>query len=303
VKFENGDSGSRDSEPASFWERSLDEPLPREASSFATRSQAEFLLPGSYPPCRHWIYDEDRLCLSTERMIVHLFSNSAKMLRCSNDHHHDHKGKTSIPGWEFWPGGEFDGAVPPEFLPPESKSTSKRWEVSRSRDAFLSQFDRCAKCDATPFQGGSDKLEAWKWLQENDLQLFEEIRSALRSKAGFALEDWFLMLALPLRTHIVKRLDKSALNNDHSIPKKTGNALWLLLSAEERRVLQEDLVFKLCRHCNLSKSAKLESRESIEALYVKINFNDEIAAAKADEPRWNLLHSTLNRIYGEEKLS
>ena len=303
MKFKDDDGTGSDRGPdMSSWERSSEEPLSSDSSSIATRSEFEFPLEKAYPPCQVWIYPEGRYCLSTERSIIHLSSNSGKKIVCGNDHNHEHKGGAFIPAWEFGPGGEFEGVVPVEFLPPEAKITATRWKVSKARESVLRNFRECAHCGAPPYQGGSDKVRAWQWIQENDPEFLAEIQTELQKVQGFEFQRWFEALSQPMRAKVVKRLDMSTLTNDHSISRKIANGLWLDLSIDKRQLLQDGLVFKLCRHCNLGKAAKLISREAIVAMYTTINYGS-VAAARADERRWQLLEGLLTKVYGAKRIA
>jgi hypothetical protein len=159
----------------------------------------------------------------------------------------------------------------------------------------LDSFSECAHCGAEPFRGGSDPVERWSWLQQNAPELLQRVQKALFGRPGIG-PDWERHLDPALRREVILRLDKSSLTNDHSIPRKLGNQNWLKLSPDEREVLQNDLVFKLCRNCNLGKSAKLIDRESIVATYCSVNYGSE-AAARADVARWNRLCTVLDLVY------
>jgi hypothetical protein len=229
------------------------------------------------------------------------FSNSSKKLMCGNEHNIPHKGNAFISPSEFGPGGDFYNMIDPEFLPPEAKIIAGKWKISKARQGVLSQFAQCAHCGAAPYVGGGDKTKAWAWIHDNDESLFIEIQGALQLKSGINLSEWYTALPLALRTKVQRRLDKSTLCFDHGIPRKIGNEVWLRLSADERIILQTDLVFKLCRHCNLGKSARLETQEAILNMYVDINFGGSIAAAVADRRRWQALQGVFRVVYGESK--
>jgi hypothetical protein len=276
-------------------------PPSRDQSVLASATQQEFPLDGEFEPCSAYFYEDRRVCLSTDRMIVHLFSNSGKKLMCGNEHNVPHKGKPFISPSEFGPGGDFYNMIDPEFLPPDAKFVAGKWKISKGRQAVLSQFAECAYCGAAPYVGRGDKAEAWAWIHDNDKVLFLEIQRALQFKSGINLSEWYTALPLSLRTKVQRRLDKSTLCFDHGIPRKVGNEIWLRLSADERTILQNDLVFKLCRHCNLGKSARLEVRDAILSMYVDINYGGSMAAAVADSRRWQAIHGVFKVVYGESK--
>lgn len=299
---EDGEHPAEKHDPPS-WHRFEDEPISPDQSCLATRSQVDFPLPGTYPPCGKWIYEEGRACESTERVIVHLFSNSGKKLVCGLDHHVPHKGNAFINPTEFGPGGDFYGKINAAFVPDNDSILKGRWKIPAARQSFLKRFKTCAFCGSSPFQGGSDKGASWDWLRQNDQELFGLVQAALRGKGGgFELSTWFDQIGLPLSVRVRKRLDKSSLSFDHGVARKIGNEHWLQLSTDQRTVLRVDLVFKLCKHCNLGKSSRLEPRDKVEEMYVRINFDGSLPAAKADAPRWMLLQGALDVVYEVEKL-
>jgi hypothetical protein len=299
VKFERDDADASRGATSDFNDGEASPS--RDRSVLATTAQQEFPIDGEFEPCLTYFYEERRVCMSTERMIVHLFSNSGKKLMCGNEHSIPHKGNAFISPSEFGPDGDFYGMIDSAFLPPEANIVAGKWKVSSARRAVLSQFTECAHCGSSPYRGGPDKANAWAWIAANDEALFEEIQRALHAQSGINLSEWFSAIPLPLQAKVQRRLDKSSLCFDHSIPRKVGNDVWLRLSADERTVLQNDLVFKLCRHCNLGKSARLEPQGEILAMYVAINYGGSMAAAVADSRRWHPLQGVFKIVYGESK--
>lgn len=268
----------------------------------ATLSEDEFPLPGTFPPCQEW----DSLngyCLSTTRSILYTRSNNSKRLICGNSHFYPHNGKSNIPGFEFAEGGAFEGILPFELMPLESTIKGSKWKVPRQVRARLSEFDSCARCNVPEFNNfhNKDTSKLWAWISEFAPDLAEAAHAEVRLAQGAELKHWFAIISVLLRTRIIKRTEMSILHIDHGIPKKIGDELWPLLDPEERRFLQNTLLFKMCRKCNGFKSAKLLPREELTQMYGAVVYGS-VAAARQDATRWRLFESVLAKVYERRAL-
>jgi hypothetical protein len=93
----------------------------------------------------------------------------------------------------------------------------------------------------------------------------------------------------------------SRLHVDHAIPPKIGDELWPLLTAPERRFLQ-NLLFRLCERCSIVRARRLTPRGEIERLYVATYYDGSRAEAVADGVRWALLQRVLGKVYEHRKV-
>jgi hypothetical protein len=265
-------------------------------------AQDEFEVPGRFEPCQDW-NSIDGYCLSTVRAILHTRSNNSKQLICGNGHTRLHEGKINIPAFQFDEGGAFADVLPPELTPRASTIKKSRWSVPRAALARLDEFTSCARCGAEEFQayGNKDSQLLWAWISEWEPELVAAVHTELRSKPGAKLQDWFLHTSVSLRTRIVARVEMSILHIDHGIPKKIGDALWPILTSDERHFVQQLLLFKMCRRCNGAKSAKLLPRDDLIRMYAETLYGS-LAAARHDSIRWQLLQDILDKAHEQRAL-
>jgi hypothetical protein len=264
-------------------------------------AEIEFEVPGPHPPCeaREWRDGRFGLCGNDERMIRHVPSNMGKMLVCGVGHN-QRAGKAFIPGHEFDEGGAYHGILPPEFLPDAQSRVKSRWKIPADAVINDSDVDTCMMCRVPPrdFYAGAPIDEALPWFERYEPEIADTIRREVAQSRG-TMAQWYLAIGDELRTRIRKRLDMSRLEVDHAVPRKLGNEVWTLLTPSERRVLQSTLLVKMCKRCNMSKSKKLPLRETVERWYAEVYYDGDIVAAKADQPRWDLVSRTLSKVYGE----
>jgi hypothetical protein len=236
--------------------------------------------------------------MSIERAIRHVPKNMGKMLVCGNGHN-QRPGSPFIGGHEFDVGGQFEGIVPPEFLPGELSIRNSRWKIPADAPIYQIDDDMCVACRKPPFHffGGPDIRSAWPWLEDYAPALLSEIHTQISRHPGASLEDWPALINDDLKRRVRERLDKSLLDVEHSIPKAIGDEMWHLLIAPERRVLQVTLLVRGCRDCNLKKSKRLLPREQIEQWYIDTYFDGDRAGAKADARRWTAIDRVLTKIY------
>lgn len=272
--------------------------------SCVTVAEFEFEVPGIYEPCRKWCFDDGGYCLNTQRAIEFMDGNSGKKLVCGRGHAIEHNGKTFIPGWEFDEGGQFDGILPDDLLPTQTRIKQSRWKISRGAPIHRRKLTKCVRCKAPPYElyGGADPARAWAWLAKHAPEIIEAIHTQLRVQPGADLAQWFGEINDDLRKKVIKRLTLSALAIDHGVPRKVGDRLWLLLSVRERTFLQISLLLRLCRRCNAEKSSTLLPRDELEGLFVATYYDGSIAAARVDAARWTLLSEVLAKVYHEEQL-
>ncbi|MEA2664519.1 MAG: hypothetical protein QOI11_1463, partial [Candidatus Eremiobacteraeota bacterium] len=113
------------------------------------------------------------------------------------------------------------------------------------------------------------------------------------------LSAWFSIISIDLRKKVIDRFTMSTLAIDHGIPRKIGNLAWSELSLAERSFVQ-NLLFKLCRKCNGSKSAKLIPLDALMKMYANTYYGGEVTVAMNDGPRWQLFLGLTRKVYARQ---
>jgi hypothetical protein len=260
----------------------------------------EWEVPWDFEPCGVFDWETGGHCTEVVRVIRLVPSNSGKALYCARDHHHDFEGKTFIPRQEFGPGGAFYGILPPELTPNETQLRAARWKISKTVQELLSDRNVCAMCAIPEFNAweNADLADIWQWIMQYDTDLFKEIRTVLSGGAPVNFSDWFALLPGELRARVQERLNMSILVYDHGLPRKIGNQVWPMLSRPARDMLQQGLIFKICRKCNGTKSGTLPPLDVLLNMYTNYYFDGSESAARAN-PRWSALEEVISVVYGD----
>lgn len=262
----------------------------------------DFWVPGAHDVCGKADFAFGSACKDRTRYVRYVPSNSGKKLVCGRGHNHKHKGTYFIPPSEFERGGGLEHAeLPPELRPSEAKLTQARWKVSSAASKRLGNYKVCASCDIPEFKTydtpDTGILLEWVSLHHNDLR--DRIRDELARIPGTDMSDWYRNITSGLRGDIVNRASMSIISVDHGIAKKVGNEIWAELSSVARTLLQESLLFPLCRLCNLRKGATRVAMDALEILYIKYNYDGSVAHARADHTRWDAFQEILFIVYRE----
>lgn len=264
-----------------------------------------FPVPGTHAPCEHIEdYYTQKRCGSTDRNIEHVPANRAKKLVCGKLHLVRFEGDPFIPGHEFDKGGAFENIIPAALLPPLSRIKQGRWKPSSATAKRFVNVRTCARpdCGVPHFNGyeNTNTGALLEWINTYVPELKSAIGAELSLKPGMHLARWFAEITEDLQHKITVRADNSIISLDHGITRKAGNQIWYKVSRDARKLMQDNLVFPICKHCNLKRGSKPLDQMELLKLYVDFNYDGSIAAAKADLPRWEALNEILSAVYARE---
>ncbi len=261
----------------------------------------EVELPDDWPPCPQ--------CGSTDRFASATMKHRNVGFFCAGRDEHRLKwdngdGTTGLwmPHELFWPGGRFEGLIPPHFLGnPKAKSADRRLDINeRRKDWIHNEQMACASCHMPPMRDAHDRGKLLYWLKDYHGDVFADVLAFVNvAKPRPKLSTWFDALFaahnMELLGTITERVRSSYLQAEHSIPRAVLKELWGAWDGDMRKIATGTLAFGFCRGCNNGKHARLPSRAELLRRHIQVNHGNEVAA-RTDRKTWAALERVLDAL-------